>query len=252
MAQQSRDAEWNQLFADLRDVLSRAGVARAEVIRIPQSTEPKPKPKLPVEVQELVPEAKKIRTDYRIPYWEAVMLLAEVRGVSLPPEMLAATGFHRSREHYISWSVDVSDSFSMQMDGLMAQLSDSDVAALSSRVTSHTGTVGHIPMVDLRIRHSSTATATAVEVFRTLGVSGTLFQTENSYHFYGEEVLSQDEFITFLARTALFSPVVDQRWIAHQLIDRHCALRVSESPTGSIPAKYCHIGAETGTSTEHV
>lgn len=102
-----------------------------------------------------------------------------------------------------------------------------EMVSLSSRVTTGGG-VWHLPMLDFSIPHSDVADDTAVDVVTTLGIDGGyLLRSGTSYHLLGDRLLTWDESSELLARAQLLSPLIDHRWVAHQLIDKFCALRIS-------------------------
>ena len=75
---------------------------------------------------------------------------------------------------------------------------------------------------------SAAAGDIATEVATTLGIrGGYLLRSGASYRLLGDYLLTWDESTDLLARAQLLSPLIDHRWAAHQLIDRHCALRIS-------------------------
>jgi hypothetical protein len=93
-------------------------------------------------------------------------------------------------------------------------------------------------MLDFRIRPSIENEQLAIDILHRLKRGGTLLNSGNSYHFYGNRLLRGDqELVKFLGRASLFSPFVDQRWIAHQLIEGACALRVSPGKSFKSPPK---------------
>lgn len=102
-----------------------------------------------------------------------------------------------------------------------------EMVSLSSRIMTAEG-VGHLPMLDFSVPHSTGADDIATEVATTLGISGGyLLRSGTSYHLLGDYLLTWDESTDLLARAQLLSPLIDHRWAAHQLIDRYCALRIS-------------------------
>jgi hypothetical protein len=82
-------------------------------------------------------------------------------------------------------------------------------------------------MLDFRIRPSVENEQLAVDILTRMSTSGTLFNSGNSYHFYGDKLIDEKQLLEFLGKAALFAPFVDQRWIAHQMIEGACALRIS-------------------------
>jgi hypothetical protein len=86
----------------------------------------------------------------------------------------------------------------------------------------------HVPMLDFQVAVSPAATELATALLAELGVGGWLLSSGHSYHFIGDEPLAgAGELAAFLGRALLFAPVVDGRWVAHQLIEGACALRIS-------------------------
>jgi hypothetical protein len=70
-------------------------------------------------------------------------------------------------------------------------------------------------------------------VVETIGLTGYILESGRSYHFYGEQLLDDSQWLRFLAESLLFGPVVDRRWVAHQLIESASALRISAGPNGA-------------------
>lgn len=102
-----------------------------------------------------------------------------------------------------------------------------DMVSLSSRIKTAEG-VEHVPMLDFSVPHSAAADDIATEVAISLGIrGGYLLRSGTSYHLLGDHLQTWEQSIDLLARAQLLSPLIDHRWAAHQLIDRHCALRIS-------------------------
>lgn len=85
----------------------------------------------------------------------------------------------------------------------------------------------HLPLLDLGVQPGPDGQAAAVDAMDALGLSGLLFESGRSYHFYGAEPVTQYDLVALLARAQLLSPIVDTRWVSHQLIDGRCGLRIS-------------------------
>ena len=56
---------------------------------------------------------------------------------------------------------------------------------------------------------------------------GFLLESGRSYHYYGLQLLADEEWPAFLGRCLLMSGFADDRYIGHQLVDGHCVLRLS-------------------------
>jgi hypothetical protein len=85
----------------------------------------------------------------------------------------------------------------------------------------------HLPLLDLGVKPGLGAQSLALDAMNALGLSGLLFESGRSYHFYGAQPVPQSELVALLARAQLLSPIVDSRWVSHQLIDGRCGLRIS-------------------------
>jgi hypothetical protein len=63
-----------------------------------------------------------------------------------------------------------------------------------------------------------------------------LVNSGRSYHFYGDRLLTTSKWREVLLRASLLAPIVDGRWITHQLLQGYAALQVSSHPAlGSPP-----------------
>lgn len=102
-----------------------------------------------------------------------------------------------------------------------------------SRVRTKNGFF-HFPLLDLDIPVTESGPASAEEVFTNLGVhSGAVLDSGRSYHAWGLELLSENEWQIFMHR-ALLLDRIDRRWIGHRLIDGQANLRISEK-RGKVP-----------------
>lgn len=102
-----------------------------------------------------------------------------------------------------------------------------------SRVKTRSG-LYHIPLLDLDIPVDENGAVSAQEVFTNLGVSsGAIINSGASYHGWGLELLTDDDWRRFMAR-ALLLDRIDRRWIGHRLIDGQANIRVSEK-RGKVP-----------------
>lgn len=93
----------------------------------------------------------------------------------------------------------------------------------------------HLPMLDFHISISHKNTKMIMQICRQLGLNkGFILNSGNSYHFIGKQLITEDKLIDTLSRALLYGPIVDTRWIAHQLIERSCTLRIGEK-NGLVP-----------------
>ena len=102
--------------------------------------------------------------------------------------------------------------------------------------------VMHLPMLDFHCRASSDNDALVVAVLKELGLQGYVAKSGRSYHYYGRRLMSEQDLITMLGRALLYSPIIDRAWIAHQLLERSCGLRISPGKDyKNCPEFFCEI-----------
>jgi len=169
-------------------------------------------------------EALELKRHYGMSFWDAYFVAARQQTVHLD-ELFRAALMHDTSGSRLR-AVDP------QILPALRQLEDDvtpgKMLAISSLVELRNGEIRHIPMLDLHYAASSTnlrMTISAVNALRPRS-RGFLLQSGKSYHYYGFELLSSEELVAFLASAILLGPIIDRRWVAHQLIEGACALRI--------------------------
>jgi len=105
------------------------------------------------------------------------------------------------------------------------------VLAASSKVRLKDGSVAHIPMIDFKCAPTQENVDLAREAFAKIGqTDGVLLNSGNSFHYYGQTLLSENEWLTFLGHSLLLSDFIDTRYVGHALINGECRLRLSTTP----------------------
>ncbi|WP_174188456.1 primase 1D-like protein [Nocardia barduliensis] len=89
----------------------------------------------------------------------------------------------------------------------------------------------HLPMLDFALSASPHNDTVVVEMLDELRLRGNLYRSGRSYHFIGATPVASTALTSILARAQLLGPLVDHRWISHQLINGYCALRISTDTT---------------------
>ena len=173
---------------------------------------------------ELVERALSLREELRLPFWESVLLSSE-EYESVPAGLLDAAQFHNSTAHLLEW-LPANASLRDRLREAVKSVDGDDMMAIASSVRCRDGKIGHIPMVDFHSKASAHSERVVREVCRRLG-GGFIVCSGNSYHFYGTELISAGGRREFLGRALLYLPIVDARWIGHQLQERSSALRIS-------------------------
>lgn len=161
-------------------------------------------------------------------FWEHVV----ASSVTAQPDTRRGlyAGAVRSRIGTVTTKTMTVEEFVSSLDrGQWEQLPGRQIISLSSHVTTRYGATGHLHLLDFGLPnrpHLAEAFHTALSV---LDIDGILVATGRSYHLYGRRITGWDAYTSFLARAALLSPVVDARWVLHQLTEGHAALRVSSN-----------------------
>lgn len=102
----------------------------------------------------------------------------------------------------------------------------------------------HLPLLDLSVKPGHDGQAAAMDALHALGLRGLLFESGRSYHFYGAVPVVLSNLVKILGRAQLLSPIIDSRWVSHQLIDGRCGLRIStdSEKTPTRPVFVAQIG----------
>ena len=225
--------------ADITDVLPlligrlpQIAVVTIREIRVPPSLQNRVPP-LP-ELAPLVDTALRLRKTYDFPFWDALLLTAERRQKGIAAEILDGASFHQPMTSAVrTQTIDATSLTPRTVANHARKMSNGNIAVVSSRVKLHNGSEAHLPLLDFSLPPSRVNDKVVEQIIIRLGQHGYLLDSGNSYHFYGDVLLSDSGYREFLGEALLFSPLVDHRWIAHQLVEGACALRVSGGKDGS-------------------
>jgi hypothetical protein len=116
------------------------------------------------------------------------------------------------------------------------KLSSSKLLGLVSKVHLADGRSAHIPMMDFICAPSTRNLEMLVRMLRSIRKGkGWLLESGRSYHYYGCQLLTAEEWLVFLGKCLLMSGYADDRYIGHQLVDGHCVLRLSSGKSKAVP-----------------
>ena len=109
--------------------------------------------------------------------------------------------------------------------------------ALCSKVRTKENDQLHIPLLDFHVEKTVMAFEMVKRITRTLfGSDFIILATNRSFHSIGLTLKHDNEFRQVLARSILFAPIVDNAYVAHQLIEGEASLRISKNePNGQAP-----------------
>lgn len=192
----------------------------------------------------LIEQARAIRSAEGIPFWHALFIAGELDPEGVPADILRSAMYHQDPSQHETVQIVTSDQTPADLADLATRTpaEGRNSIALQSRVTLPDGEDRFLPMLDFTskaVRPGSAATVrAAVEVLDTAGI---LCSSARSFHFYGHQLVTRAEQLDFWARALLLTPIVDERWIAHQIRGQVGALRFSANERGVVPTVIAQI-----------
>jgi hypothetical protein len=179
----------------------------------------------------LLARASALKVQIGIPFWDGLFLAMQDSDCP-DPAILDAALFHqetRSQEELMSREEVVHGKLARVCEGIAGDLQ----LAIASDVVLADGAVCHMELMDFRSPTTASCEQLVAAVCGRLMPRGyTVLMSGGSYHAYGVRLLDAEQFRQYLGRALLFAPVVDRPYIAHQLVEGRCALRISRGGSG--------------------
>jgi hypothetical protein len=175
--------------------------------------------------QELINRALGVRKNMGLPFWDSLFLCLSSQPASVENVIRRAT-LHNSQDSD-SFILQRDDCTDAQMRKLIEALPAGVMLAISSRVSVKGGKMRHLPMLDFHCETSQANDHLVRLIVTEIGLRGYVARSGRSYHFYGKGLVDEQELISILGKALLFCPIIDRAWIAHQLLERACGLRIS-------------------------
>lgn len=171
-------------------------------------------------------DALRSMTKDRLVQWETILAAFErVRDLEwLVKEALLHDG---RREVSTRFEIAVNSLTPERLQELIDGLGGDEVLALCSVCRLEDGSVAHIPMMDYRCPPHLYNFRRVELSLKEMGQEGALLKSGRSYHFYGFQTLSHEDWVKFMGRSLLLAPLTDSRYIAHRLIAGTCVLRIT-------------------------
>jgi len=178
--------------------------------------------------QRIAANALALREKSHLPFWEALLLACFTKRQNVSRLVEAAT-FHQTHQKAMQ-RLPRNDVISGRFTRLTNSAPSGQHLSWSSKLEiAGTGT-RHLPMLDFHCAECAENDRLVVYACRGLFRSSALvFSSGESYHAVGLEILSVLGLRRFLHHSLLLAPIVDCRYVAHQLIEGACALRLSSS-----------------------
>jgi hypothetical protein len=157
-------------------------------------------------------------------------------------KLIAAAVQHDERQKDRIRTTFPSDQVSSSTIEILLQQRPEWTLAASSRVTTESDRLFHLPMMDFHCPVSEKNLALVAAALVAIGQEkGAIVETGRSYHYYGFELLTEDAWESFLGKCLLLSPLTDARYIGHRLIDKECVVRLAPSPGKDKQPKVVHL-----------
>ncbi len=169
------------------------------------------------ELNDTFMKALQLREEYNLPFWDGFNLNLFNKNLK-NFSFLKEIQFHNKPRKKIFIYREDFNSISTKYF--------STYTGISSRILIKNN-IRHIPMLDFHIPVSNYSQKLCENIICELNLSGYLLESGKSYHFIGNNIISHAKLKSVLHRALLFTPVIDRAWIAHQLIQNYCCLRIS-------------------------
>jgi hypothetical protein len=186
-------------------------------------------PGLSAAESQLVGEALDLRSATGFPFWDCLLQRIAIKAVQADT-LLHMAQRHNSQSPSIE-AIQRNDVTISTFESVMGRLEPGQMLAASSRVERAGKEDMHIPMLDFHCSVSAENDQRVRFIAIALGLHGYIVHSGQSYHFYGSGLIATEELVTLLSSALLFSPIIDRAWIAHQIIERACGLRISSGKT---------------------
>lgn len=166
--------------------------------------------------------ALSIRQEFGFSFWESLM--STFQNNSKPNYVLIENALiHNKNTNVISFDSNDIDKIEDYIKGNYLN----NLAFLST--VSSDNNKNQLPLIDFHIKPSELNQDVVEFVLNKLELnSGFLVNSGESYHFISKKLFSQKQLEQLLAKLIFFTPIVDRNWIAHQLIEKTCALRITK------------------------
>jgi len=145
--------------------------------------------------------AMSIRKELGLPFWDCIAV--SLFGTKDVPDILIKQLiFHNYNIKQLSFN-------SSDLNELVLFLRENETTnvAINSKVTTFKKKIKHFQLIDFHIPKSETIQITVEKIIKSFGYSGYLLDSGKFF---------------------LAAPIVDKNWIAHQIIDGVCRLRLSK------------------------
>jgi hypothetical protein len=184
--------------------------------------------KLTKDEELILDQAVALRASSRLPFWEALMLSCFDEPLEYS-RLLEEAAYHQPTQDTYR-NISRKDVLEGALSLMVKSMPLGNHLSLASKVTVAGDGDRQLPLLDFHCPESELNDGLVKNVCAELLPSDVLILSSGeSYHVIFLTLLTDVEFRKFLVQSLLFAPVVDARYVAHQLLEGACALRLSTS-----------------------
>lgn len=168
--------------------------------------------------EDFISAALTIRNQLRLPFWDSLMLSMFDKENSSTNLLSSALSHNPNSEKITTRDLEKIQNY--------IKVNPQENLSLNSAVYFKDKTIKHFFLIDFHIFTSDNNLRIVLDIITTLNLHGYVLDSGESYHFMSDSFFEVEELINLLAKILLFSPIVDRAWVAHQILERSCSLRV--------------------------
>ena len=204
----------------------------------------RPSPPLPLQERvrltpsewDVVERGLELRGRTNLPFWDSVFVSSFASDTAIDG-IFEAASFHNTSAAGVE-RLPVGENTAGRLRMHWGVSPARDYLAVLSTVECADGTRAHIPLLDFHIPPSDHGLDVVRSALKHAKAgNGYILMSGKSYHFYGDDLLDERALLRLLGRCLLFAPVIDRAWVAHQILELSCALRISPKASGGDPPR---------------
>ncbi len=112
----------------------------------------------------------------------------------------------------------------------LASIPPTEGISIASKCVTANGEIRHIPLMDFACPPTTVYEQFIVDALQHIGYKkGILVRSGKSFHFYGLELITGEQWQQFISYAILLSPFTDVRYIGHRLISGYSLLRIEKT-----------------------
>lgn len=216
-------------------VRSCSEISKVQVVRYSYLSEIQQRVSKNEDLDKVFSQAMGYRSQLKMPFWDACMVTLSSGNYSVPINFIREAGrhdTHRGKETLFERDELLDCRVQAYLNNSKNQL-----VCIVSEVILHNDQRLNLPLLDFHCPINKGNHKLVSQICKVLLPEGfAILESDSSYHCYGFSLLSQEDLVQFLAKALFYSPIIDRAYIAHQLLEKRCSLRISgKSDQAALP-----------------